>query len=234
MLPSLGFSHPTTHARATDPRDRAASRPRGAPRTGFGYPLRDSTAAPASARRRPSVHGLHPTRPSPRAGRPPFRGALPSWRCTRLSRPLPGGADGRGRLQGFDPDAELVQAADPCGPARRCLPGLHPSRALSPPVLARVLGCTRGPPPRVGRDDVPARLRLGVLRTGGSVGPSRGYRLSWVSSPFDGRGTARTAAGGGLIASPQGPRACRRANPSEPPRTRPSRSKPRPGTTVHR
>jgi hypothetical protein len=50
----------------------------------------------------------------------------------------PGEQGGRRRLQGLDPDIELVRGA-PCGTPRRSLPGLHPSRALSPPVLARAL-----------------------------------------------------------------------------------------------
>lgn len=59
--------------------------------------------------------------------------------------------NGRRRLQGLDPDVELVRG-DPCESPRRCLPGLYPSRALSPPVLARALSSARGPPSRVGRD----------------------------------------------------------------------------------
>lgn len=58
---------------------------------------------------------------------------------TRVDSPRsPGEQGGRRRLQGLDPDVELVRGA-PFGTPHRSLPGLHPSRALSPPVLTRAL-----------------------------------------------------------------------------------------------
>jgi len=110
---------------------------------GFFTPCAASTADPPGARRRRSVHGLLPSRPSPRTDGYPSRGPCPRVVARVESPRSPWGADGRGRLQG------LVPGASSCGSAlsgaRRCLPGVSPSRAFPPSVPASAL--VAGPPP---------------------------------------------------------------------------------------
>jgi len=77
---------------------------RGVPRPGFRPPSRlPPPSLPRLATR--SVHGLHPSRRSPRGDRDSLRSPLPSWRWPRRFASPPWGACGRGRLQGFDPAA---------------------------------------------------------------------------------------------------------------------------------
>jgi len=117
MLPSLGFP---TSRRMPDRRIliTRGSRPRMAPRPGFGYPIRGFDVEPPHALRRRSVHRLHPSRPSPRSARAPSRASLPSWRCSRRIASLPRGACGRGRLQGFDLEASSFCHSGPQGVRR--------------------------------------------------------------------------------------------------------------------
>jgi hypothetical protein len=129
-----GLSRPTTHP-GTAGRLRGASSP-AARRVRFGYLPRGLTTIPAETFRPPSVHGLHPSRPSPRAGRTPFREFLPSCRFPRrFASPLRSvrtrSASGpRSRRRARSDRRTLA------GPTRRCLPGFRPSRAFSPSVLA--------------------------------------------------------------------------------------------------
>jgi hypothetical protein len=180
--------------------------PRMAPRPGFGYPHRGSTVDPPRTLRRGSVHRLHPSRPSPRSARAPSRASLPSWRCSRRIASLPRGACGRGRLQGFDLGASSFCRSGPRGgPARRCLLGLRPSRAFSPPVLIPALRFAGPPLARLGRDDVLIRLRHRVLRSERvGVVPLGTTGSPGLLSPCDRRGTTRAETEGGLMVSPHG------------------------------
>lgn len=69
-----------------------------------------------------------------------------------------------------------------------------------------------------------------------SAFPSRGCRLSWVSSPSDRHGTAGIGAGGGLMNSPHDSRALQAARTDPCPLASPTRPwlSPRPGAAVHR
>jgi hypothetical protein len=142
-----GLSRLTTHAGTTDPHSAGLPAPLRAA-SGVSTPIAASTVVPPGAFRRRSVPRLHPTRPSPRRDRDPFRSPLPSWRSPRRFASPPCGACGRGRLQGFDP------AAGSCCPSgsrrtRRvdAFLGFHPPEHSLPPALATALD--RGGSPRM-------------------------------------------------------------------------------------
>jgi len=80
-------------------------RPRCVPRPGFGYPHRGFHRRPSRRLAAPERPRLHPSRPSPRDDRHPFRSALPSWCSPRRFASPPWGACGRGHVQGLDPVA---------------------------------------------------------------------------------------------------------------------------------
>jgi hypothetical protein len=108
---------------------------------------------------------------------------------TLPATPPPGGSGvGRPPSGPCSRDESVPSPSPQKGPGRRCLPGLFPSRALTP--SARAIACSHDAGPlALGRDDVPARpdLRasrigwLGVvrLRTAGSPGV---WHLSTVTA----------------------------------------------------
>jgi len=167
MLPSLGFCAPR---RLPERRIRCLRgvQPRSVPRPRFGH-------LPRGVHHRPSGGLAAPERP--RAS--PFE-AFSSVRSDSLSgvpallpllasiRLAPIGACGRDRLQGLAPGRELVRSVAPLR-ARRvdASLGFFPSERSPPPSSRALHGFAPAPPPRVGRDDVPTRLRLEVLRSGG-------------------------------------------------------------------
>jgi hypothetical protein len=78
---SPGLSCPTTHDGTSDPHSAGLPAPLRAA-SGVFAPIAASTVVPPDAFRRRSVHGLHPSRLSPRRDRDSFRSPLPSWRCS--------------------------------------------------------------------------------------------------------------------------------------------------------
>jgi hypothetical protein len=162
---SPGLPCRTTHDGAADPHLVGLPAPRRAA-SGVSTPIAASTTVPPGALRHRSVPRLPPARRSPRADRDSFRSPLPSWRCSRRFASPPWGACGRGRLQGLDPGVELVLTAKPLRVSLvDAFVGFVPSEhSLLPSV--RALCVALAPPPRVGRFDVPSRLRLEVLWSG--------------------------------------------------------------------
>jgi hypothetical protein len=124
----------------------------------------------------------------------------------------------------------------PKDPARRCLPGLRPSRAFSLLGL-RLRFVSRGIPSHAlgGMTSQPACVTRSS-GSGRSAVPSRGCRLSWAFSPSDRHGTAGVGAGGGLMDLPHGSRALQAARTDLSPLASPTRPRlsPRPGAAVHR
>ena len=161
-----GLPCSTAHDGTADPLAGRGFRPRAYRVRGLVTSFAASTTVPSGALRRPSAHELHPSRPSPRVDRAPFREtlALVTLR-TSWSPRSPVEQDGRRRLQGLDPDVELVPEP-PCGSSSRCLLGVHPSRALPPPVPRERCDPLTVPHHALGGIDVPTRLRLGVFRCG--------------------------------------------------------------------
>ena len=216
---SPGLSRPTTHA-GSMVRVRGASVP-AASRERFEYLLHDVTTDPAEALRPPSVHGLHPSRPSPRVGRTPSREPLPSCRCPRrFASPLRNvrtrSASGpRSRRRARSVRRALASTT------RRCLPGFRPSRAFSPSVLASAL-CSRPVPHHaLGGNDVPTRLRLEVLRSGGIGLPLSGLPALLGFLTFRPSRRRLGRAEGGLMVSPLDSPRVRATNRSMPSRDRP-------------
>jgi len=179
MLPPLGFPAPR-HV----PERRSVSPGRPAPKRaarGLGTSCATMTAVPAEGPfGPPSVLGLHPSRPSPRAGRTPSREPLPSCRCPCLvASPLKERADAVG-FRASIPAASSFCRRALASTTRRCLPGLRPSRAFSPTVLASAYLFAPAPSSRVGRErrpDPPASRglperqgRLAPLGAAGSPG----------------------------------------------------------------
>jgi hypothetical protein len=222
---SPGLPCRTTHDGAADPHLVGLPAPRRAA-SGVSTPIAASTTVPPGALRHRSVPRLPPARRSPRADRDSFRSPLPSWRCSRRFASPPWGACGRGRLQGFDPGANSCWPPRPEGRGASMPSWGSPFRALSPSGLGPGFG-SRGLPSHARRPYVGTGQRHRVLRPKGSVGPSRGYRLSWDSSPRNRRGDVPTGPQGGLMVSPHGsPRHVRREPiraPSHPTRPTPKR-----------
>jgi hypothetical protein len=108
-LPLLGFQRPTTQSQTGGPvcRQRIPPLPRAACGVWLPPARRPPPALPARQACR-SVHGLHPSRTSPRHDGCSSRSPCPPA-VTRPHRRLPGGQRGRqGRLQG------LVPVTSPC------------------------------------------------------------------------------------------------------------------------
>jgi hypothetical protein len=137
---SPGLSCPTTHDGTADPHSAGLPAPLRAA-SGVFTPFAASTTVPPDAFRRRSVHGLHPSRLSPRRDRDPFRSPLPSWRWPRRFASPPCGACGRGRLQGLDP---ATGSFCPSGSRRTrrvdAFLGFFPPEHSLPPALASALG----------------------------------------------------------------------------------------------
>jgi len=162
---SPGLSCPTTHDGMTDPRGDGGSTPRPACRArGFSTPFAASTDIPLDARRRRSVHGLPPSRPSPHARSVLLSEPMPSGRYPRRFAAPPWGADGRGRLQGLVPGASSF-CERPFGRARRCLPGVSPLQGV-PPLRPGSPLWSRGLPLHATRRDVHDCTRPGVSGNG--------------------------------------------------------------------
>jgi len=130
----------------------------------------------------------------------------------RVDSPRPPG----GRADAVDSRASIPARipADhriPKDPARGCLHGVTPSRALPPAGLCACFGSQGLPPHALDGVTSGPTCVSGSCGAEGSVGPSRGYRLSWVSSPCDRRGNVPVVARGGLIASPHDSRALQAA-----------------------
>jgi hypothetical protein len=162
LLPLLGSSSLRHTLGAVIPLLARGSRRERVPRPGFGYPHRGVHHRPYRRAKRRSALGLLPSRPSPRRGRRPSR------------RPCPPGVAGRASHRGVRRDAadfralisrRARSAPDPEGSDRRCLPGIHPSRAFPPSVRACALVALPALPP-IRRGDVPARPGLRASRSG--------------------------------------------------------------------
>jgi hypothetical protein len=208
---SPGLSCRATRAGTADPRSAGPPGPAACRVRGLSTPSAASTTVPPDALRRRSVHRLHPPRPSPRVDRAASRRPLPSWRCSRRFASPPRGACGRGRLQGFDPGANSYGPPDPEGPGASLPSWASPSRALTPSGLGPRFGSRSLPSHALGGLTSCPTCVPGSCGTEGSVGPSRGYRLSWGSSPCDRRGHVPAGARGGHMASPHGSRALQAA-----------------------
>jgi hypothetical protein len=86
VLPLLGFRALRHNPGPADPHQGDGSLRHRVPRAGFGYPLRGVHHRSSRRARRRSVHGLHPSRPSPRREGCPSRGPCPP---DVASRPTP-------------------------------------------------------------------------------------------------------------------------------------------------
>jgi len=234
MLPPLGFLAPR-HM----PERRSVSAGRPAPKRaarGLGTSCATMTSVPAERPfGPPSVLGLLPSRRSPRAGRTPSREPLPSCRCPRrFASPLKERADAAG-FRASIPAASSFCRRTLAGTTRRCLPGLRPSRAFSPAVLASAFGSRPLPHHALGGTDVPNRLRLEVLRSGGVGWPLSGLPALLGFLTLRPSRHRKDRAEGGLMDSPHGSRRVRASNRSLPSRDRPEpRGEPRPDAAVHR
>jgi len=230
-----GLSCRTTRAGTADPRTAEPPGPAACRVRGLATPCAASTTVPPDALRRRSVRRLHPPRPSPRVDRASSRRPLPSWRCSRRFASPPWGACGRGRLQGLDPGANAFGPPGPEGPDASLPSWASPSRAFPPSVLGRRFSSRSLPSHALGGLASRPTCVSGSCGTEGSVGPSRGYRLSWVSSPCDRRGDVPVGARGGLMVSPPGAQRCIRRAPIRAPSrpTRPTRCAD-PSSAVHR
>jgi hypothetical protein len=167
-------------------------RPHGASRARFDHLLRDLHHRPserlaAPERPRAFLYEAFSSRRSAPLSEDPALLAFPR-RLRRAPR-----WSGRTRpTAGLDSRRRARSAVDPCGPTRRCLPEIHPSRALSPPDLARAFSSPRTLPHHaLGWIDVPTRLRLEVLRHGrpgvaplGAAGSPGVPHLATVAAPL--------------------------------------------------
>jgi hypothetical protein len=134
FLPWAFVPHDT--CRNGGPVARRASSPTACHVRGLSTSFAASTTIPARALRPPSVHGLHTSRRSPRAGRTPSRKSLPSCRSPRrFASPLKERADATGFRALIPTRARAVRRAL-ASATRRCLLAILPFRAFSPSVLA--------------------------------------------------------------------------------------------------
>jgi len=189
MLPPMGFLAPRhmperRSVSAGLPTLRRAAR-------GLGTSIATSTTVPPRAFRPPSVHGLHPSRRSPRVGRTPSREPLPSCRCPRRFASPP-----RVRADTVGFRASIPATSSFC-PSRPCehdasMPSWVSSLQSVLPLRPRVrFQFAPGPSSRVGRErrpDPPAsrgvaerRDRLVPLGTAGSPGI---LHLATVAAPL--------------------------------------------------
>jgi len=207
---SPGLSRRTTRAGTMDPHVARPPGPAACRVRGLGTPIAASTTVPPDAFRRRSVRRLHPSRPSPRIGRTTSRRSLPSWRCSRRFASPPGG-----RADAVDCRASIPTRMRSATGSRRtrrvaafsgfALQSTHP---LRPGALLWSQGL---PPHALGGVTSSPTCVSGSCGPEGSVGPSRGYRLSWVSSPCDRRGDVPSVVRGGRMDSPHGSRALQAA-----------------------
>jgi len=211
-------------------------RPRTVPRPGFGYP-------PRGVHHRPSRRLAAPERPSAS----PFK-AFSSRRSGLLSeaaalvallasiRLAPLGSVRTRSASGPRSRRECVRSAG-SRRTRRVAAFLGFTLQSVPPLRPRAPAFPRGASPRTHGGGSASRSTCvsGSCGTEGSVGPSRGYRLSWDLSPCDRRGDVPVGARGGLMSSPHGAQRCMRRAPIRAPSrpTRPAQCAD-PSSAVHR
>jgi len=133
--PGLSWPYDTLSGRRT--RLRRRFHPPPVSRPGFGYPPRDLHRRPYRHGSCRSVPGLHPSRHSPRPRWVPLSEPLPSWRCRRLpTHALPGerATGDPAVFRASFPRRVRAAAGARKGPGRRCLLGVHPSRASARPT----------------------------------------------------------------------------------------------------
>jgi len=166
---------------------------------------------------------------------PPLGGRCPRG-VARVDSPRPPGerADAVGFRASIPARMRSVRRI-PKDPARRCLPGLHPPEPSPPPSWGSRFSSRGLPSHALGGVASRPTCVSGSCGTEGSVGPSRGYRLSWGSPPCDRRGDVPVGARGGLMSSPHGAQRCMRRAPIRAPSrpTRPARCAD-PSSAVHR
>jgi hypothetical protein len=198
MLPSLD-SLALRHMTGRRTRFPRGFRPRCVPRPGFRPPSRLSPSSLPSAFRRRSVPRLHPSRPSPRRDRDPFRGPLPSWRSPRrFASPHVGRADTVASRASI-PRRARSALPDPEGPGApmpswaSSLQSTLPFR-LSPPLwiagdpLARI-GRIRRPGPPASQGLEARKDRLAPLGATGSRGFSHLSTVATSRRPARGAGS---------------------------------------------
>jgi len=233
MLPPLGFFAPR-HL----PERRCVSAGRPAPQRvagGLGPPLRHS---PPSLRepcgpRASTGFTLQGVLLAP-VGLPLGSPCPPA--VARVDSPRSSGTCGHGRLQGLDPGVELVRSVAPLR-ARRvdAFLGFVPPERSPPPSSRALLNWRPVPHHALGGNDVPTRLRLEVLRSGGIGWPLSGLPALLGFLTFRPSRHRKGRAEGGLMVSPLDSPRVRATNRSMPSRDRPWPTLAhRPGTAVHR
>ena len=158
---------PYDTCRSGGPAFRGASGPAACRVRGLVTSIAASTTAPPDARRRRSVHGLPPSRPCSARRSASLSGALPSGRWPRRFASPPWGACGRGRLQGLSPDAQPCVAGSLAGPVAPLPSWGRSLQSVLPLRTGHPLWVAEPPLARIGRCDVPSRLRLRVFGSGG-------------------------------------------------------------------
>jgi hypothetical protein len=196
MLPLLGFRALRHTLGPADPQNGSGSLHHRVPRARFGYLLRGFHHRPYRRAKRRSVHGLRPSRRSPRREWCPSRSPCPP---DVTGDPTPRGEWHRAAAYRASFPRRVRAATEfPKEPGRRCLPGLFPSRALTP--SARAIACSHDASPlALGRDDVPTHLDLRAsrigwlglvrLRTAGSPGVLHLSTVTALRSPPRGAGS---------------------------------------------
>jgi hypothetical protein len=161
-LPLLDFPRPTTQSRAGRSVRRQIPLP---PRTACGVwlpPARHPPPALPTLSRR-SVHGLHPSRTSPRPRSVPLSGPIPSWRYPPVLRPPEGRRGAMRPTSGSCSRDEFVLSPEP-----RVIPAVDSFLGFRLPELSHVRPGARfdrgASPLALRRLDVQARLGLRVLR----------------------------------------------------------------------
>jgi hypothetical protein len=221
---SPGLPGPTTHAGRVDPHDGGGSLRRRVPRPGFGYPPRGVHHPPSRRRSAGASLGFS------LQGVPLVRGGCPSRDPgpPDVAAAVPAPPEGGGTVRsppGLRPRDESVPSPGSEEPGRRCLPGIHLSRAFTPPVQVAASSRDAGPL-TLRRDDVPSRLGPGAswsgwiglarFRAAGSPEVSHLATVATRRSPVRG-------AGSWFHLTPEAARYQRPRQRSEPPRTRRSR-----------
>jgi hypothetical protein len=200
MLPLLGFGALRHSLGPADPLFRGGGSLRHrVPRARFDYLLRGLHHRPSRRAKRRSVHGLRPTRRSPRHERCPSRGPCPpdvaghrAPEGTLRNRP-PSGPRARAESV-LPPNPRRDPAVDAFLGFSPAEPSPHPSgRSLvvTMPALSPLGGMTSLP-----------SWTSGLRGANGSAGPFPDCQLSWGFAPFDRRGAPFRVPGSGLMALP--------------------------------
>jgi hypothetical protein len=164
---SPGLLDPSTRHGTADPSIRGASCPAACRVRGLGTSFAASTAVPLDALRRRSVHGLHPSRPSPRADGCRSRGPCPPV-VPRVGSPRPHGG-GRTRAPSGLRSRSRARAAagPPKGPGASMPSWASPVQSVPSPRPGVPLWIAEPPLARVRRRDVHVRRRQRVFGYGG-------------------------------------------------------------------